>query len=240
MKSQVEIISQTIVKPSSPTPIQLRHLHLSFLDQIMPTVFSPWLLTYLNSPSISNAERCERLRKSLSDTLTLFYPFAGRVRGNSHVDCNDEGVPFVEAKAKGTIQKILQNPCCNNFNHLIPLKINENSDLGAFVQITYFECGGMVVGLGLSHKIADASSAFRFLNAWGAIARGHSNSVIFPNFEAAKYFRPVDDLSGFDPWHDVVKNSHKIVSKRFMFDATSIKKLRDKYVKSCCNCWILS
>ncbi|KAJ8899726.1 hypothetical protein K2173_019425 [Erythroxylum novogranatense] len=234
MKSEVQIISQTMVKPSSPTPNQLRHLQLSSLDQIMVRIYSPWLVFYPNSPSISNAERCERLRKSLSETLTLFYPLAGRLGEHSYVDCNDKGVPFVEAEAEGTILDILQNPICNNLNKFIPFKIEEDSDLCSFVQVTYFECGGMVIGVGLSHKIADGSSAVTFLNSWAAIARGERNNVLVPKFEAAKYFPPID-ISDFDPCFEVVKDNTKIVSKRFVFDATSIKKLRGKYTENCCN-----
>ncbi|KAJ8748598.1 hypothetical protein K2173_007588 [Erythroxylum novogranatense] len=234
MNGQVQIVSQTIAKPSSPTPNHLRHLQLSSLDQIMVPIFVPWQVFYPNSPGISNAERCERLRKSLSDTLTLFYPLAGRVRQHSHIDCNDEGVPFVEAKAKSTIVEVLQSMHCNKFKELIPFQVQHDSDLCSFVQVTHFECGGIVIGVGLSHKIADAVSDVTFFNSWAAIARGERNNVLVPKFEAAKHFPPID-ISDFDPCFEVVKDNRKIVSKRFVFDATSIKKLRDKYTENYCS-----
>ncbi|XP_048232918.1 (13S,14R)-1,13-dihydroxy-N-methylcanadine 13-O-acetyltransferase AT1 [Ricinus communis] len=87
MEVELEFISNELIKPSSPTPNHLRHLRhlqLSFLDQIQIPVWMPL---------------CNQLKKSLSKTLTLFYPFAGRVRNNTHIDCNDEGALFVEAQA---------------------------------------------------------------------------------------------------------------------------------------------
>lgn len=47
-------------------------------------------------------KRLEKLEKSLSETLAQFYPFAGRfVRDDFSVECNDEGVDYLEARVSG-------------------------------------------------------------------------------------------------------------------------------------------
>ena len=46
--------------------------------------------------------RINRLETSLSDTLSRFYPLAGRyVKDSEWVDYNDEGVEYFEAKVEG-------------------------------------------------------------------------------------------------------------------------------------------
>ncbi|KAJ8764867.1 hypothetical protein K2173_010332 [Erythroxylum novogranatense] len=230
MEIQVEQLSRNIIKPSSQTPNHLRHCQFSSLDQIMVQLFSPSLLFYDGNSNITNKERCEKLKKSLSETLTLFYPFAGRVIGNSHIECNDEGVPFVEAKAKGTLLELLHNPYCNHLNKLLPFEVTEPSDLVAFVQVTYFDCGGIAIGVGTSHKIADALSVATFQNTWAAIARGDSN-INVPRFEAARYFSPIN-TSEFDPCFELLNGENNmIVSQRFLFKASSVAALRDNYAK---------
>ncbi|CAI0428716.1 unnamed protein product, partial [Linum tenue] len=40
----------------------------------------------------------EGLRDSLSNTLNVYYPFAGRYKDTFSIDCNDAGVDFVRAR----------------------------------------------------------------------------------------------------------------------------------------------
>ncbi|KAJ8899693.1 hypothetical protein K2173_019391 [Erythroxylum novogranatense] len=227
MKLEVDLISQNIVKPSSPTPPHRHHYQLSFLDQIMIPLYVPWVFFYLDDDSkVDNREKCDRVKRSLSEALALFYPIAGRLVGNTHVECDDKGVHFIEAEANCKILDFIENPNCNEINKLLPFEIDDaNVDSLAFVQVTYFECGGMSVGLGLSHKLGDAMSSFMFLNTWAAISRGGSNPIA-PFFDSATHFPPIN-LHGFCP--QVVKDD--IITKRFVFDACSIASLREKYTE---------
>ncbi|GMP97598.1 hypothetical protein CsSME_00045784 [Camellia sinensis var. sinensis] len=93
MEIKVEIIARETIKPSSPTPHHLKNHQLSFKDHT------------LSSSGADDDEHEEkvhvisqRLKVSLSETLTHFYPLAGRFRDNLAVDCNDEGVEFFEAR----------------------------------------------------------------------------------------------------------------------------------------------
>lgn len=40
------------------------------------------------------------------------------------------------------------------------------------MQVTYFQCGGVSLGIGMEHRVMDRDSAFHFLKAWSEIARG--------------------------------------------------------------------
>ncbi|XVF43805.1 hypothetical protein PTKIN_Ptkin02bG0070100 [Pterospermum kingtungense] len=95
MKLKVEVKSKEIIQPSSPTPDQLRHYQLSFLDQISPPVYNPLVLFYPMTQSniqVNKVEVIDHLKQSLSNALTYFYPLAGCINDNLFVHCNDEGI----------------------------------------------------------------------------------------------------------------------------------------------------
>ena len=103
------------------------------------------------------------------------------------------------------------------------------NDLLAAVQVTSFNCGGIVIGLEISHKVADALSFFLFLNSWAATARGGSN-ILSPWLDAATIFPPATHLPAFNPHMGMSKN--KTVLKRIVFDASAVATIRAKYSSS--------
>ncbi|XP_065874857.1 stemmadenine O-acetyltransferase-like [Euphorbia lathyris] len=218
MKMETKIISKEFIKPSSPTPYHLRHLHFSFLDQFHPHIFVPFIYFYPKK-SLTNSERSKLLKKSLSKVLTIFYPAAGRVR-NSYIDCNDEGLLFVEAKVNCELSDVLRDRNLNNNNCFVPPRLH---DLAGCSQITFFNCGGIALSLSLSHKVCDLLSFITFLNCWTSIARrdmdtdtGRSADMInnIPPFGSAKLFPPMDE---------------KLVAKAFMFNNATIADLKAQY-----------
>ncbi|XP_057486911.1 stemmadenine O-acetyltransferase-like [Actinidia eriantha] len=227
MKVEVEIIQRDHIKPSSPTPPHLQHYQLSFLDQINPPVFMPIILFYPNDADscLDNAQKSTHLKNSLSECLTKFYPLAGRVVNNNFVDCSDVGVPYVEARAHCQLSEVVANPIPKEFNKFLPCDLDDVRDLPVLVQVTFFECGGVAVAVNLSHKVADAMSLFTFVNGWAATARGETN-VTPPQFEGAEFFPPMD-TTGFRANTGIVKDN--IVTKRFVFTASKIATLRDKF-----------
>ncbi|KAL5552675.1 hypothetical protein UlMin_040076 [Ulmus minor] len=229
MKIEVEIISKEMIKPSSPTPQHLRRYQLSFLDQISPPVYNPCIIFYsfqTHSELINTTnEISHKLKKSLSDVLTKFYPLAGRLTENPFVDCNDEGIPFFEARVKCQLHDVIQNNVPSDLNNFIPFALDYLSNLVLGVQLSIFECGGVAIGTCVSHRIADALSSFMFIKNWSATARG-DESVPPPEFVSASLFPP-KNISGFNPRLGITNNN--IVSKMFVFDSTMIEKLRAKY-----------
>ncbi|KAE8704231.1 Pre-rRNA-processing protein TSR1 isoform 1 [Hibiscus syriacus] len=129
MVMEVEIVSKELVKPSSPTPHHLRTHLLSFLDQFLPSIYVPMVLFYMNQetgiPSADiiadNSRRAQLLKESLSETLTLFYPFAGRIEEHHlSVDCNDEGAYYVKARVNSRLREFLELTDSSYVPQLLP------------------------------------------------------------------------------------------------------------------------
>ncbi|TKY46825.1 Vinorine synthase [Spatholobus suberectus] len=235
MAMKAEIVSRDTIKPSSPTPDHLRHFKLSLLDQLAPPFYVPILLFYSASDATAFGTEFKtisnRLKASLSDVLTLYYPFCGRLRGNSTVECSDEGVLYTESKVPMELSNILESPHLQEINELFPCDPYkpERETLGNMaVQLNQFRCGGVALGVCFSHKIADASTAASFLNAWVATSRGQegNNELVPPRMEDAALLFPQRNIQ-MDVTRGMVGHKN-IVTKRFVFNETNIYRLRQK------------
>ncbi|KAB1203568.1 Vinorine synthase [Morella rubra] len=195
---EVEIISTECIKPSSPTPPNLRTHKLSLLDQFVPSVYIPVILFYPVNQSTGDAvadlisQRRQLLKQSLSETLTHFYPFAGRIIDNLSIDCSDEGgVDYLEARVNCILVDYLNQP---DPASLLKFLAREGSwkepsegDPVAMVQVNIFACGGIAIGVLVCHMIADGTAMSVFLKGWAATARKACHAVC-PNFEAPSIF----------------------------------------------------
>ncbi|KAF4397170.1 hypothetical protein G4B88_009016, partial [Cannabis sativa] len=235
MKMEVNIVSEEMIKPNNPTPNHPTTYQLSFLDQLSPAVYTNCVMFYNNINIIGGVEiLLHNLKTSLSHALTLFYPLAGRLKKNaSCIECNDMGVPFIEAKLLNcNLSEFLsQNPIDPiQLNNLIPFETDHGvSEILLGIQINIFSCGSIAIGSSISHIIADGLSFFMFLNKWAAISRGDASfACLPPQFEAASLFPP-KNISGFNPRVDV-ENKNNFISKRFVFNASTIQNLKQKYV----------
>lgn len=227
MEIETKVISTEIIKPSSPTPKSLQKHQLSFLDQLAPPFSMPVVYFYSSNTKIPDSQKSDHLKKSLSETLSRFYPLAGRLIGNLYVDCDDSGAPFCEAEANCDLSQVITNPDPRNMSKFLPYKLNESQGSCMAVQATYFRCGGVAVGLLVSHKIADALSFFSFANAWSTVARGgDGGAALLPKFDAATYFPP-RDISGYKPSTGMMKE--EIATRIFTFPAKKIAVLRERY-----------
>ncbi|XP_038713333.1 stemmadenine O-acetyltransferase-like [Tripterygium wilfordii] len=226
MKIEIEVTSRETIKPSSPTPNHLHHYQLSFLDQISPPVYNPLVLFYPSDQvNKNNIEKSNHLKQSISDVLTSFYPLSGRIKDNVYVDCNDEGAPYLEAQVKCSLSDVLENPVPSELNKLLPLQLDDVQELPLGVQFNIFQCGGVAIGVCISHKVADALSFLTFLKSWAETARGESD-IVRPQFISATLFPP-KNISGFEPSTGITNQN--IVAKRFVFDVSAIETLRTKY-----------
>ncbi|KAK9119969.1 hypothetical protein Scep_018062 [Stephania cephalantha] len=232
MAMGVEIISRDTIKPSSPTPSHLKTYSLSFFDQLAPPIFVPILLFYTNT-NTTTSTKC--LKESLSKCLTKFYTLAGRIKDGIFVDCNDAGVDYLEAKVTNrSLSDVVANPNVDYLKQLLPCEPHtleskswSESPLLA-VQVNRFQCGGVVIGMCISHKVADASSLSSFVNGWSCIARGDCDAVA-PHFGLATLFPWIDYMDQeFEATDEGTKKGNKIVTKRFVFNASNIARLREK------------
>ncbi|XP_071686942.1 acyltransferase-like [Rutidosis leptorrhynchoides] len=129
------IVSRETIKPSSPTPSNLQIFNLSLLDQCAHHAYIPAIFFYPN------------FKKSLSQTLNQYHPFAGKfpTPRPTYVNCNDNGVTFLEA-----------------FN---------DSKMDDIFQFNNCACGGTTVAISISHKIVDGCTLCTFMNHWATVAR---------------------------------------------------------------------
>ncbi|EXB82420.1 Deacetylvindoline O-acetyltransferase [Morus notabilis] len=225
----IEIIKRETIKPSSPTPQHNRIHNLCWFDQISTPFFIPILLFYrhglFNTSINAVSETSSLLINSLSKTLSKYYPFAGRIRDRESILCNDEGVDFLVAKVKQDLSSLLHNPKAEILHLLFPDNLQwRNTDVSFLlaVQVNYFDCGGLAIGVCMSHKLSDAATLVSFINCWASTARNAGRDVSFPVLNVASLF-PRGDLPLFP---EAVHWKGNYASRRFVFEAEKINSLK--------------
>ncbi|KAG9452484.1 hypothetical protein H6P81_005388 [Aristolochia fimbriata] len=228
--ANVQITSTESIPPSSSTPERLRTYKLSMVDMHIPPFYLPLLLYY--SPrnygsKAPNGANSHQLKTSLSEALTHFFPLAGRMKEESSIDCNDEGVEYFEAQVSCQLSEFLELPNMAEFLYeLLPCK-QLNSKSGAEVllaiQVNHFQCGGIAIGVSLYHMVADMATMANFIHNWATTARG-TDPLPGPCFNSASLFpatRGVDKII-------VPTVTEELSTKRFVFTESSITTLRAK------------
>eukprot|EP00250_Pteridium_aquilinum_P015453 c22587_g1_i1 orf=803-2362(+) len=177
---KITITSSTIVKPAKETPQCT--LWNSNVDLVIPRIHVPTVYFY----KAKGEEHREgffasgQLKESLGRALVPFYPMAGRLkeveRGRIDIECNGKGALFVEATADGCMSEYGDYFAPSmKMRQLIPY-VDYAKDRASFplliLQLTVFKCGGVSLGVGVHHHVADGLAALRFLNYWADLARG--------------------------------------------------------------------
>lgn len=243
---EVEIVSEEHIKPSFPTPPHLRSFKLSLLDQLLPVPYAPIVLFYPNhddhcaSHNMTIPQRLELLKKSLSETLTRFYPLAGQIKDDLYIECNDQGAYFVEAHLNFCLSEFLRQPDLLLIHKFLPCElILKESAAGTFVtniQANVFKCGGIAIGLCISHKIVDGAALSTFIKAWTTTASGSKSNIaaVFPNFDSSSLF-PASDLwlrdSSMAMWGSLFRKG-KSVTRRFVFPDSATATLKAQVTSS--------
>ncbi|XP_038686634.1 stemmadenine O-acetyltransferase-like [Tripterygium wilfordii] len=255
---EVEIVARETIKPSKPTPSNLKTFTFSRIDQFIPPIYFPLIFFYPYIDHLVVAkERSLLLKASLSNVLTRYHPFAGRIKDHVSIECNDEGVLFVEARVNGVLFDVLQHPNVEQLKKFIPSEPqSENIAMGnllfhslrlflkfyylicfantnifsvtlqgnlILVQVNFFQCGGMAIGLCFSHKLADATTIATFMKDWASTTlKSDTEVLVHPEFIAASLFPPVDQM--FPPNNQAPRRIS--VRRRFVFDESNIVALK--------------
>ncbi|KAI3876778.1 hypothetical protein MKX03_037445 [Papaver bracteatum] len=251
---KIEVVSKESIRPSSPTPDKFNTHSLSRFDQIFPPYHVPLLLYYLNldtnSSSLSNAEedkntifsessrhRCDVLKKSLAETLTRYYPLAGRIKDEKSVDCNDEGVDYIEARVVGRVISQFMQLASSDIEVMEPfLPFDEPSNSKALlkIQVSVFDCGGMVISLLYCHRILDASSFINFVKDWAATSRSgsgtHGDAAVDKPWYALSSVFPPTTFGEQEKNKQIVAKRTELMTRRFVFKDFSIAKLKEKCI----------
>ncbi|KAM0058651.1 putative salutaridinol 7-O-acetyltransferase [Helianthus debilis subsp. tardiflorus] len=223
------IISQETIKPSFPTPLHLKTHNLSLIDYLSPHLHVPWVFFFKNY----NNGDINKLKKSLSKSLTHYYPFAGRLLGPQTIDCNDEGVEFVEASIHSPLDEFMRKRYQDEtFDQLVPnalgCLVNKTSPNIAAVQLSYFSCGGAAVGVSISHMAGDAFTMLSFVNHWATITRGGSPlSPTFFTSSTSNYKIPEFPIE-FTIAAQEEAPKLKYATRRFVFPNSKLSALKNK------------
>ncbi|KAL3812405.1 hypothetical protein ACJIZ3_013673 [Penstemon smallii] len=232
---EVEIISKENIKPTAPTPHHLKSYEVSIFDQIYPKNLYTSFVYYYQNNHINNhdliSKRRHILKQSLSEILTKFYPLAGKVH-DRHIDCNDDGVYYVEAKVNDCLTDVIDQPDNKSIHQLLPFDPLSSELLSqtyaVMVQVTIFSCGGIAVGIYTSQKIIDGYSLITFLVAWAATASGEISEQINPNFTSPLIFPPISTLP--DSKRMIIpmtqERRRNCTTRRFLFSASSLISLK--------------
>ncbi|KAL1822323.1 hypothetical protein ACET3Z_009101 [Daucus carota] len=229
-KMVVQIVTKENIVPAAPTPDSLRIYKLSVLDQTQVKLYVPLMLFYLNSNSGDLdsfiSDKSELLKKSLSESLTRFYPLAGKVRDDFHIDCNDEGVLYIKTRVDCSLLDFLsQSPGDETINRLVPGEARD-SPMGNYlliIQVNIFSCGGIALCTCISHKFMDGTTYALFMKDWTAVARGSFSEIVNPSFIDPSLFPQIPSLSFKSP---MSFSKIKFVSQRFVFDSLKIAALK--------------
>ncbi|KAK0581344.1 hypothetical protein LWI29_012619 [Acer saccharum] len=230
---EIRIVSREMIKPSSPTPNHLKSHKMSPMDQLVRDSYFSFALFYSSG---STPLSSDHLKKSLSKTLSYYYPFAGRLNKDHHlssVDCDDYGVTFVEARVAGDISGLLKSPELElmvkrlrayNPDEMLSAQVN------LAVQANYFDCGGVAVIVSFRHFIADATAAANFIKNWSIVSCGGNINIkdivsdfnsIFPDQQNSTPLSKIDSQA-------IADLSEEAISKRFVFNGSQVAALREK------------
>ncbi|XP_031092758.1 stemmadenine O-acetyltransferase-like [Ipomoea triloba] len=237
MALKVEIHQKENVMPFSPTPHSLKNYKLSQIDQIEGTYYISMLFFYNSS---AHHHDYDELKQSLSKTLSVLYPLAGRLKDEMTIECNDEGVEFVRANVTNyDLSDFLQICTLDLLQQLLPfdpypLEFDPSQPMLG-IQVNKFRCGGTAVALCIWHGVADASAIGGFVQTWTAINRGEGGrgdlvvdgAAIFPPALNFDFSAPTSAHARLN------KTSRgKFSLKRFVFRKEEIERMRDEYMLS--------
>ncbi|RDX74675.1 13-hydroxylupanine O-tigloyltransferase, partial [Mucuna pruriens] len=117
-----------LVAPANPTPHEIKLLS-DIDDQNGLRCQLPAVQFFPYEPSMAGVDPVKVIREALAKTLVFYYPLAGRLRegpnGKLMVDCNEEGVMFIEADADVTLDQFGHNlmppfPCFDQLLYNVP------------------------------------------------------------------------------------------------------------------------
>ena len=193
-----QIVSRTCIKPSSPTPHNLKTFKLSLLDQLSLPIHGNTTFFFhadvgatTTNPNLEFSRKSQLLQQSISDTLTRFYPIVGRLLDASTINRNDDGGFFIEARCDSSLSFLppTLKPNFETLDQFLPATDPKTLEWSkGSMWLIKFSCG-TTVSVSLSHKIVDIASLLTLLKSWTETCRGLSEPIL-PNFTGFSLLPP--------------------------------------------------
>ncbi|KAG6748777.1 hypothetical protein POTOM_048711 [Populus tomentosa] len=259
---------QLSIKKSEPVLIEPQtrthsgFFFLSNLDQVITSSVQTVYLYKAKKVGGSRDTLSDIFKQSMAKILVHYYPLAGRLRlgsdGKYNVECTNEGVLFVEARANCNMDhvdvQVITDDHSETTGKLLyrspgPENILEMPLMTA--QVTRFKCGGLALGISISHCMADGISAMEFIKSWAETARGMPLTTkpvldrsILRSRQPPKIDFPFGQYAPAETSNlSNISNpfqGEQILTKCFLFDSNKLAILKnmameDGTVKSCSN-----
>lgn len=252
-----------LVKPAKPTPSKTLSFSTIDNDPNLEFVCHSVYVYKANSVSSDNGSTADHdlasklngqadparvIKDAISKVLVHYYPLAGKLKrdgsdGKLYINCNGEGVPFLEATANYKLASLkyldgIDVETAEEFVFDFPSK----SDFGyhpLMFQVTKFPCGGFTIGMGLSHSVCDGFGASQLFRALAELASGKSEPLVKPVWERERLVAKSTQGPLQSP---VDKNSlasspllitNDILHECFFVKAETIKRLKMSLMKEC-------
>ncbi|KAJ0238493.1 hypothetical protein HA466_0241160 [Hirschfeldia incana] len=215
-------VEREVIKPASPSTND--RLQLSLLDVTNSPAYVPVIFFYKAEdlvPEIISA----KLKSSLSQTLSRFYPLAGQREGIS-ISCNDKGAVFTEARTDLLLHDFLKNLNTDSLERFYPTMAPGGEWPLLSVKVTFFGSGsGVAVSVSVSHCICDATSLVTFIMDWATTtAKGRSSNDDTIHFSETTIYPPPHISFLKNP--PTVNLPGKCVMNRFVFESSKIDELK--------------
>ncbi|KAJ4724414.1 Benzyl alcohol O-benzoyltransferase [Melia azedarach] len=179
-----------LIVPARPTPREVKQLS-DIDDQESLRVNVPVISFYRNNPSplMKGKDPVKVIREALSKALVFYYPVAGRLLEGPNrklmVDCNGEGVLFVEADANFKLEQLGDSirppfPYEEEVMYGIPGFTEIIGRPLLFIQVTRLTCGGFILALLFNHTIFDAPGFLQFSKTLMEFAGGADSPSLMP------------------------------------------------------------
>ncbi|KAL2325428.1 hypothetical protein Fmac_024486 [Flemingia macrophylla] len=179
-----------LVAPAKPTPRETKPL--SDIDcQEGLRVQIPIIQFYPHQPSFTEKDPVQVIKHALAQALVFYYPLAGRLKeasdGKLLVDCNHQGLMFIEADADLTLHQFPHPlkppfPCFQQLLFQPPASQGIIDTPIFLIQVTRLKCGGFIFALRFNHVMVDGVGLVQFLSAVAEIARGAEQPSVQPEW----------------------------------------------------------
>ncbi|XP_060217218.1 salutaridinol 7-O-acetyltransferase-like [Lycium barbarum] len=184
---KIQIVSRKFINPSNPTPKHLQSFKLSVFDRLAPASHIKIVLYFSNNEEHKAENNYQRqlseLEESLAHTLSKFYPLTGRLVKDQEqlfIDCSDQGAEYLETKVDKELAEFLhQGVKDGSLDQLLPQEVGAADSATSpllTIQTNLFDCGGLALGVCVSHKVADTSTVVSFINEWAKSNQGEINN----------------------------------------------------------------
>ncbi|KAK7363130.1 hypothetical protein VNO77_05260 [Canavalia gladiata] len=199
------------IKPSKPTPTTI--LSLSSIDNSPENNFyTQSLYVYRSANHKTKLDPANVIKEAISKALFYYYPLAGKivrhVDGKLRVNCNGDGVPFIEAICNCDLSSLhyfdaSDLDMAKNFGVNFPFQDESGNQYPCIYKVTKFSCGGFIIVMCGSHVVFDGSGASQFLRAVAELASGNTEPSVKPVWERERLVgkittQPLQNLMGND------------------------------------------